>query len=192
LHALHAAVQSLGGSFSATVPDYNTPVIWATGWQGLGELTKVLGKPIGGGEKGQAALIDLNCSDLPQLFAHGVHFIPHSDGTVAIGSTTERDWSDINTDGQLTDLIAKATTLVPILKGRKVLERWAGVRPKSARRTPLLGRHPTRQDHFIANGGYKIGLGLLPVVAETMADLVLDDKDTIPEKFTPTWLLNNA
>ena len=47
----------------------------------------------------------------------------------------------------------------------------------------MLGAWPDRPSHFIANGGFKIGFGMAPKVAETMADLVLDGHDTIPADF---------
>ncbi|MBS0565688.1 MAG: FAD-dependent oxidoreductase, partial [Proteobacteria bacterium] len=34
-----------------------------------------------------------------------------------------------------------------------------------------------------ANGGFKIGFGMAPKVAEVMADLVLYGRDAIPEGF---------
>ncbi|MDG1068243.1 MAG: FAD-dependent oxidoreductase, partial [Sulfitobacter sp.] len=34
-----------------------------------------------------------------------------------------------------------------------------------------------------ANGGFKIGFGMAPKVAQVMADLLLDAKDTIPKGF---------
>ena len=35
------------------------------------------------------------------------------------------------------------------------------------------------------NGGFKIGFGMAPKIGECMADLVLEDRDTIPEAFKP-------
>ncbi|MEO5615955.1 MAG: FAD-dependent oxidoreductase, partial [Cypionkella sp.] len=36
---------------------------------------------------------------------------------------------------------------------------------------------------FVANGGFKIGFGMAPKVAEVMVDLVLEGRDAIPEGF---------
>ena len=57
--------------------------------------------------------------------------------------------------------------------------------PKSttASRAPMVGAWPGRPGHFIANGGFKIGFGMAPKVAEVMADLVLEGRDSIPEGF---------
>ncbi len=42
---------------------------------------------------------------------------------------------------------------------------------------------PGKPGHFIANGGFKIGFGMAARCAEVLLDLVLDDRDTIPESF---------
>jgi glycine oxidase len=47
----------------------------------------------------------------------------------------------------------------------------------------MLGPWPGRPGHFIANGGFKIGFGVAPKVAEVMADFILDGRDTIPDDF---------
>jgi len=57
------------------------------------------------------------------------------------------------------------------------------VRPRANSRAPMLGPWPGRPGHFIANGGFKIGFGMAPKIAETMADLVLDGRDSIPDPF---------
>ncbi len=161
-------------------------IVWATGWRGLVDLSSQIGKPIGNGVKGQAILLELNKPDLPQLFADTVHIVPHSDGTVAIGSTSERDFEDpTSTDEQIDQVLAKAIAAVPELEAAPIVARWAGVRPRAKSRAPMLGQHPERESEFIANGGFKIGFGMAPKVGEVMADLILEGKDTIPDDFKP-------
>ena len=75
---------------------------------------------------------------------------------------------------------------MPVLHGAEVIERWAGLRPRSKSRAPMLGAHPLHDGQFIANGGFKIGFGMAPKIAEVMADLVLEGRDAIPEGFRPT------
>lgn len=162
-------------------------VVWATGTAGLTQLSGVLGKPVGNGVKGQAALLDHDARVMAQIYADGVHIIPHGDGTVGIGSTSERDYEAPNTtDHQLDALIAKARQICPTLTDAKVIGRWASLRPRAKSRAPMLGPWPDRPGHFIANGGFKIGFGMAPKVAQTMADLVLEGRDTIPEGFCVT------
>ena len=159
-------------------------VLWATGVAGLEALNKGHHRPVGSGEKGQAALLDHNAAGHAQLFAGGVHIIPHLDGTVAVGSTSERAYDRAaETDDQLDAVIAAARDAVPSLKDARVIQRWAGLRPRSRSRAPMLGPWPERPGHFIANGGFKIGFGMAPKIADVMADLLLEGRDRIPDGF---------
>ncbi|NOD32972.1 MULTISPECIES: FAD-binding oxidoreductase [unclassified Ruegeria] len=161
-------------------------VVHATGLAGLQELNDAYGKTVGNGVKGQAALLRFDAGEVPQLFADAIHIVPHADGTLAIGSTSEREYDDpTSTDSALDDVIDRATRALPLLHGAEVIERWAGVRPRSNSRAPMLGAHPLHQGQFIANGGFKIGFGMAPKIAEVMADLMLEDRDEIPEDFRP-------
>ena len=174
--ALADAVVALGGEILAA-GDPQGKVVWATGWSGVQEIG-------GTGVKGQAALLRFDAAGQPQLFADALHIIPHGDGTVAIGSTSEREFTDpFGTDAALDDVLERATLACPILHGAEVLERWAGVRPRSKSRAPVLGAHPLRDGDYIANGGFKIGFGMAPKVGAVMAALVLDGDDQIPEGF---------
>ena len=161
-------------------------VVWATGWQGLMDLSAALDRPIGNGVKGQAVLLKLDRPTAPQLFADALHVIPHGNGTVAIGSTSERNFDDPETtDSQLDDIYARAVSAVPELATACVIQRWAGVRPRAKSRAPMLGYHPIDKSAFIANGGFKIGFGMAPKVGAVMADLILEGHDTIPDAFKP-------
>ena len=157
-------------------------IVDARGWRGLVEMSETLGQEIGNGVKGQAALLDFARPGEPQLFADGLHIVPHLDGTVAIGSTSERYFKSVtDTDGQLNDLIAKAKQLFPVLRDAPVLARWAGVRPRAFTRAPMLGVHPVTPDWFVANGGFKIGFGMAPKIGQVMASLILEGEDHIPD-----------
>lgn len=182
--ALAAAILAKGGRFNAT-PDVSAgSVIWATGAAGLRDLSDALGTEIGAPIKGQAAVLDLDRRGAPQVFVDGLHVIPHLDGTVAIGSTTERDFAaPSSTDSRLDGLITMAGERIPDLKDAPVLARWAGLRPRARSRAPMLGPWPDRPGHFIANGGFKIGFGMAPKVADVMRDLVLNSIDDIPDGF---------
>jgi glycine oxidase len=185
-HALAAAIHAQGGTIVAEAADQGA-VVWACGAPGLETLSAALNKDIGRGEKGQAALLRLAeppPENAPQIFADAVHMVAHHDGTVAIGSTSERVFDDGHTTDVLLDrLIERAQVAVPYLRGAKVIQRWAGVRPRSTTRAPVLGAHPLRTGHFIANGGFKIGFGIAPKVADVIAKLVLEGIDEIPYDF---------
>ena len=143
-------------------------VIWATGVHDLSRISQKFEKNFGNGVKGQAALFKLKKPRSAQLFAETLHFIPHLDGTLAVGSTSENSFehSDTN-DGNLQALIIKASNILPELKGKDPISTWADVRPRSRSRAPVLGEHPLYPSEFIMNGGFKIGLGYGPPNGES-------------------------
>ncbi|MGB5862956.1 MAG: FAD-binding oxidoreductase [Sulfitobacter sp.] len=176
LHAQGVEVQSEGADRGA--------VLWATGVAGLEAMNTGRLRLVGSGVKGQAALLQFDAAGKPQLFASGVHIIPHLDGTVAIGSTSERVYDDpASTDAQLDDVIEVARAAVPVLRDAPVIARWAGVRPRARSRAPMLGAWPDRDGHYIANGGFKIGFGMAPKIADVIADLILKGENSIPGGF---------
>ncbi|MEM8774184.1 MAG: FAD-dependent oxidoreductase [Pseudomonadota bacterium] len=184
--ALATAILRLGGEI-LTAGKGQGAILHATGVHDLQKISHAFGQNTGNGVKGQAALIDFSAQNSPQLFADTLHIIPHADGTTAVGSTSERDFSDANSTSRLLDdLLVRAREAVPALVDAPVIARWAGVRPRAKSRAPMLGHHPLHKGEFIANGGFKIGFGVAPMVAEVMADLILDGKDTIPEDFHPS------
>lgn len=185
--ALVAAIRARGGSVTEGVeaPTGAGPVVWATGAAGLAALGADLGRDIGGAVKGQAALFACpGFETQPQLFVDGVHVVPHGDGTVAVGSTSERVFDAPDAvDARLDAVIAAARAACPALRDAPVIERWAGLRPRAKSRAPMLGAWPGRPGAYIANGGFKIGFGMAPKVATVMADLVLEGRDAVPAGF---------
>ncbi len=186
LDSLAAALQAKGVQIVlGDAPDEGA-VIWATGTAGLEALSQDLNQSIGRGVKGQAVLLRLaGYESRPQLFIDGLHIVPHADGTIAIGSTTENQWTDLATDAQCDTLIDRARKALPALQDAPEVARWAGLRPRAASRGPLIGAWPKRSGHYVANGGFKIGFGTAIETARLICDLVLDGKDTIPDSFRP-------
>lgn len=159
--------------------------VLCTGYRGLLDLSTELGCSFGSGVKGQGVLLGYNAGSVPHIFAEGLHFIPHVDGNVAIGSTSEKTWvAEHDTDHQLETIVEHAKRILPCLRDANVVKRWAGIRPKTARRTPILGAHPGQDRVFIANGGFKIGFGMAVKTGEVMADLILTGQADIPASFT--------
>ena len=185
LAALVAAIRARGGIVTREGAAQGQ-VVWATGAAGLRELSAAFGREIGRGEKGQALALRHAAPDAPQIYAPGLHIVPHADGTVAIGSTSERAYDRPDTtDAQLDALHARALAVWPVLKEAPVIARWAGERPRAASRQPLVGPWPGRPGHFIANGGFKTGFAMAPLVARLLADLILTGQDALPRDWLP-------
>lgn len=183
LAALVAGVRALGGEVGVGDVADEGAVVHATGVAGLAALSAFAGRHLGGAVKGQALALRADVAGLPQVFVDGLHIVPHADGTVAVGSTSESQWADMGTDAALDGLLERAVAAVPMLGGVPVVERWAGLRPRAVSRAPMLGAWPGRAGQFVANGGFKIGFGMAPKVAEVMADLVLEGRDSVPPAF---------
>ncbi|QFU09634.1 bifunctional tRNA (mnm(5)s(2)U34)-methyltransferase/FAD-dependent cmnm(5)s(2)U34 oxidoreductase [Rhodobacteraceae bacterium THAF1] len=178
--ALAHAIQMRGGAIETDAPERGA-VIHATGAAGLDDLSAAMGKTAGKAIKGQAARLAYDAKDLPQIYADGLHIVPHADGTVGIGSTTERDYDDLSTDTQLDDVITRVRIAVPALKDAPVTARWAGLRPRAKSRAPVIDLWPDRPGHYVLNGGFKIGFGTHIPAARLMADLIETGHADIPD-----------
>lgn len=134
-------------------------------------LAHPLVRALGWGVKGQAALLKADiAANAPVLFLNGVYVVPHEDGVVAVGSTSEDEFSEpFSTDHRLEQLIAAARTICPAIANAPVIERWAGLRPKAVDRDPMVGPHPDAPAILALTGGFKVSFG----VAHRLADVVL-------------------
>lgn len=141
-----------------------------------------IGQPI----KGQAVLLRADTDpSLPVVFLNGLYVVPHEDGTVAIGSTSEEEFDDaFSTDERLDALIEKARQIVPSLGNATVIERWAGLRPKAIGRDPMVGTHPDSPRIVALTGGFKVSFGLAHRLADAALDTVLGKVPDVPAGFT--------
>ena len=141
-----------------------------------------LGRPV----KGQAALLQANADPLmPVVFLNGLYVVPHEDGTVAIGSTSEEDFDDaLTTDEKLDGLIAQARQIVPSLADAPVIERWAGLRPKAIGRDPMVGPHPDYPRIIALTGGFKVSFGLAHRLADAALDALQGKPMDVPGSFS--------
>lgn len=140
------------------------------GFSAFDLIEKLTGERIGRGEKGQALLLEgAGLEDRPAIYCDGLYVVPHGDGTVAVGSTSDRHFQDdVPTPDRSRELIERATAFCPRLKGRAVLSEWAGIRPRCNKRDPLTGRLPGFRTTYAATGGFKISFGIAHLVADGM------------------------
>ena len=173
---------SLAGAFGTMHAD---KIILAGGVGGGVLLDQVYEGMTSKGVKGQAALLDVDLGEAPQIYAEGIYIIPHGRRGVAVGSTTEKEFAKgSSTDEKLDKVLETARTLCPALADVPVLQRWADVRPKMRLPDPMLGPLPDMQDVIAALGGFKIGLGLAPKVGDVVADFVEGKTPVIPNLFS--------
>ena len=171
----------------------NIRTVWATGVHDLERISKFTNVEFRTAVKGQAALFNLNRIDYPQVYANSIHFVPHSNGTFAVGSTSENEFSSSTaTDERLERLIENAMSIIPDLRRLEPIKRWADVRPRSESRAPIVGKHPIIEGDYIVNGGFKIGLGMAPELARVLISLIFDGIDQVPEAFKPKVKARNS
>jgi len=156
-------------------------IVLTAGWDSF----RLLGLA-GDGVKGQAAVLGADLpEDLPVIQGRGLFVCAHGAGRVAVGSTSETDWTHTGPDDRLDGVIAAARALVPALRPAPVLARWAGIRPRAADRLPLVGPVPGRPGVIVATGGYKIGVALAQAVGRGVAAMIRDEAHGLPPEFDP-------
>lgn len=201
--ALAAAVEAAGGEIRiAEARAIGTGRVWLSAGGAVaadrivlaaGDAARSLLGPqaataLGRGVKGQAALVDPGPGGAPpmMLYCDGLYVAPQSGGAVAIGSTSETAWSEPHTvDASLDALIARAARICPGLSGARVIERWAGVRPRGALPEPVVGPAPGMDGVLIASGGYRTGFALAPPIGEIVAGMIEGRKPEASDDFSP-------
>lgn len=146
---------------------------------------------LGSAVKGQAALLDAGLTPeraarLPIIFDDGVYIIAHEDGRVAVGSTSEAQFTDpASTDDKLDTIIERARAICPPLVDAPVLDRWAGLRPRAPRRDPMIGVLPGLPDIHVLTGGFKTTFGLAHLLADAvLGGMGICEQVIVPEGFS--------
>jgi glycine oxidase len=114
----------------------------------------------------------------PPLLRHVVfsghgYLVPRSDGRLLAGSTTERAGFDKSVTAEgLRAVLGTALEIAPVLADVRVADAWAGLRPGTPDGLPVIGPGAL-SGLFHANGLYRNGILMGPLVGEIAADLVL-------------------
>jgi glycine oxidase len=96
-------------------------------------------------------------------------------GRAIVGATVEEAGFDRTVEpAAIESLRQRAISLIPGLAHATIVDSWAGLRPATPDRLPILGPHPTRPHHWLATGHYRNGILLAPATAKVMSDLILD------------------
>lgn len=129
--------------------------------------------------------------ELPPAFRLGltvrtsdIYIVPRTtgpnSGRAIIGATVEDAGFDkIVNPSQIEDLRQRALSLLPQLADAAILESWAGLRPATPDRLPLLGPHPDKPRNWVASGHYRNGILLAPATARVMAQLLLNEATSL-------------
>ncbi len=168
-------------------------LVLASGYETFALLAPLLGRTIGGGVKGQAAVFHCpEAGEHPLIYDDGTYIVPHDNGTCAVGSTTEKDWHNPTVpDATRMDFIERARSLCVPLRQAQMLGRWAGVRPRCRLTDPIVGRLHAGRAILVATGGYKITFGIAHRMAKCIADEIstLPSSIELPPTFQPAYHL---
>jgi glycine oxidase len=109
------------------------------------------------------------------------YLVPRADGEVLVGSTSERGATDkVVTANAAATLLGRAVRMVPALADATLVRSWAGLRPLSTLRRPIIGRLRGFSNVTIACGHHRSGILLAPITGQLVAELLLRDATSIP------------
>jgi glycine/D-amino acid oxidase-like deaminating enzyme len=101
-----------------------------------------------------------------------VYLVPRSDGRILIGATVEHAGFDKRVEPEMIlRMKHEAVKLVPHVADMRIQESWAGLRPGSPDKLPMLGK-TSMQNYFVATGHYRNGILLAPITAQIIADMI--------------------
>lgn len=139
--------------------------------------------------------------DLPLrtvLRTEDIYIVPRTAGPRAghaiVGATVEDIGFDKTVEPHaIESLHQRAAALIPGLAHAAIVDAWAGLRPASADRLPLIGAHPTRPHHWLATGHYRNGILLAPATARIVAELLSHEQPSLSiDAFRPYRLMPSA
>jgi len=109
------------------------------------------------------------------------YLVPRRDGELLVGSTSARNESEkVVTEVSVRRLRQRAARMVPGLATAPEVRRWAGLRPMSTLRRPILGPLRNFANVTLAVGHHRSGILLAPITARLITELLLDAAPSIP------------
>lgn len=101
-----------------------------------------------------------------------VYIIPRSDGRILLGATVEDAGFDKQVDPDTIQRLFKAAIrTVPQLAGMRIHDAWAGLRPASPDKLPIMGE-TSLPGYYAGTGHYRDGILLAPITAHLMTQLI--------------------
>jgi glycine oxidase len=123
------------------------------------------------------------------LFRHCLHspsiyLVPRLDGRVVVGATEEHDagYDKQVRAGAVHGLLSRAIDLAPGLEAATLVDCWAGLRPGTPDRRPIMGAGPLAGLEF-CTGHFRNGILLAPLTAKLMGDYLISGK--FPSRLQP-------
>jgi len=130
--------------------------------------------------KGQLLEIELDDYPIRNIVNQGIFILPYRENACRVGATYtwhDLDWQTTEDGKQFLEEKLKALLTVPY----RIVNQWAGIRPATRDRRPLIGLHPEHPAVGIFNGLGAKGVSLAPYFADEFAAFLGGGKDLDPE-----------
>ncbi|BCL83994.1 FAD-dependent oxidoreductase [Ktedonobacteria bacterium brp13] len=123
--------------------------------------------------RGQILSLKQPDSSLQHIVFGGSVYLAPRNGTIIVGATKEDVGFDVKvTDKGISWLNHAAMKIVPTLKESQVERAWAGHRPKTPDKHPILGVAPDWKNVTLAVGHNSVGIILSAITGQAIAKLV--------------------
>ncbi|HEY8678843.1 MAG TPA: glycine oxidase ThiO [Candidatus Dormibacteraeota bacterium] len=128
------------------------------------------------------------------VYAHDGYLIGKPDGLTYVGATEEDVGFDASpTAAGVARLLGVVPRLAPGLTDASFVRAWAGLRPATPDRLPIMGRPPQWQGVSLATGHFRNGILLAPVTGILIADLLRRERPRLSlDAFSPARFLVRA
>jgi glycine oxidase len=115
-----------------------------------------------------------------------IYIAPKAD-RVIIGATVEPGIAtEAPEPAAISALLARAARLCPVLAELPIIETWAGIRPGTRDRAPLIGETAV-PGLYVASGHFRNGILLAPITARIIADMMLGKPmSELHQSFSPS------
>jgi len=112
---------------------------------------------------------------------------PRKTGQMLIGSSRQYGDTDKKVDNNiLKRMLERAFLYMPSLKDLNAIRVWTGFRPATPDKLPMIGKHPSHENLYLAVGHEGLGITTSLGTARLLVDQVLNRKSEIPiEPYLP-------
>jgi glycine oxidase len=118
----------------------------------------------------------------PQLTRHVIYsprgyIVPRQDGRLLAGSTSEHaGFAKCVTAGGISTILRNALEISPAISDLRMVDTWAGLRPRAADGLPVLGPCDEINGLFYATGHYRNGILLAPLTGELISKAIVSSQ----------------
>ncbi|HUI26629.1 MAG TPA: glycine oxidase ThiO [Candidatus Kryptonia bacterium] len=108
------------------------------------------------------------------------YLVPRPNGELLVGSTTAYADAATVTSAGIATLRERAIRMMPALAAAEIVRTWAGLRPCSTIRRPIIGPVRGFDNFLLATGHHRNGILLAPITGQLIAELITERATSVP------------